>query len=502
MVLDQSYGTPQVVNDGVSIARAIELEDPAENAGAQLIKEVAGKTNDLAGDGTTTATVLARELIRLGLQQVSSGVNPVSLKRGMDRACAFAVSELKRRARAVQGDADIRAVASISAGNDEAVGAMIAEAFAAVGVDGVISIESGRALETTVEVQQGMSVDRGFLSPHFAAPGAGEQAHGPAAELVNPLVLVTDARMESARDCVPLLEAASKAGRALLIIADDVGSEALATLLVNRLRGVVQVCAIKAPGFGDRRKALLEDIAVVVGAEFLSKDLGFRLDQVQLEQLGQARTVTVTANKTTLVAGAGDPDLVRARAEGLRRELAGAESDYDAEKLQERIARLVGGVAVVKVGAATEAELEDRKLRIEDAKNATVAAVEEGVVPGGGAALLHLSELLEGFARELEQPEERQGALIVRQALLAPARAIADNAGVEGEVVVAKVLGQSWETGYDAARDEVADLLSRGIMDPAKVTRSGLQHACSIAGIMLTTQALMTEKPKKKAGAA
>lgn len=483
VVLEQSYGVPQVINDGVSIARAIELEDAVENAGAQLIKEVAGKTNDTAGDGTTTATVLAREMIGLGLRQVSAGSNPVSLKRGVDATCAYLVRQLAARARAVSGDADIRAVASISAGNDDAVGAMVADAFARVGGDGVISIESGRALETSVEVQEGMALDRGYLSPQFI--NALERS---AVELENVLVLVTDARLESAQDVVPILEAASRAARPLLLIADDVGAEALATLLVNRMRGVVQVAAIKAPGFGDRRKALLEDIAILTGAEFLAKDLGAKLDAVTVEQLGTVRRAVITSNKTTLVAGAGDAAALAARVAALRRELETTDSDYDAEKLQERIAKLAGGVAVIKVGAATEAELEDRKLRIEDAKNSTFAAMEEGIVPGGGAALLHLSELVDEFAASLPDPEERSGALIVGAALRAPARAIADNAGVEGEVIVQRVLGRSWETGYNAMDDRIEDMLAAGIIDPAKVTRSGLINACSIAGIMLTTQ--------------
>ena len=492
VVLEQSYGTPQVINDGVSIARAVELPDPVENAGAQLIKEVAGKTNDVAGDGTTTATVLAREMIGLGLQQVAAGANPVSIKRGINKACAYLVGELAARARPVQGSDDIRAVAAISAGNDDAVGRMIAEALDKVGSDGVLSIESGAGMETSVEVQEGMGLDRGYISPQFVTASERQVA-----ELENALVLVTDHKLEGVKDVVPLLETVSRLKRPLLIVAEDVTGEALATLVVNKLRGVVSVAAIKAPAFGERRKAVLQDIAVVTGAEFVAKDLGMRVEEVTADALGTARKATVGATSTTLIADAANKEEIAARIAGIKRELGETTSTYDQEKLSERIAKLSGGVAVIKVGAATEAELNDRKLRVEDAKNATFAAVEEGIVPGGGAALLHLSELVPAFADGLEDAEERQGARILAAALRAPVRIIADNAGVEGEVIVQKLLGTPFETGYNAMHDRVEDLLAAGVLDPAKVTRSGLTNACSIAGIMLTTQAIMTEVPKK-----
>lgn len=502
VVLDQTYGVPQVINDGVSIARAIELEDPAENAGAQLLKEVAGKTNDAAGDGTTTATVLAREMIALGLRQVEAGANPVAVKRGIDRAAAAAVAALSRLSRPVNGDADVRAVATVSAGNDAEVGAMIADAIARVGSDGVLSVESGRGLETTVEVAEGMGIERGFASPQFVTDPERQLAI-----LDRPLVLLTDAKLEQAADLVPALEACSRASRPLLIVADDVAGEALATLVVNKLRGVVQVLAIKAPGFGDRRKAMLRDIAALTGATVITGELGRRVADVAPEDLGEARRVETSATATTLLGEHRFKDAVEERVKVIRRELQEATSDYDAEKLQERLAKLHGGVAVVKVGAATEAELEDRKLRIEDAKNATFAAIEEGIVPGGGAALLALTpavaelqgKLLAG--PEVADPDELAGVEVVRRALAAPTRIIANNAGVEGEVIVRELDGKPFGVGYDAAKGVVRDLFEAGIVDPAKVTRSALANAASIAGVMLTTQALMFVKPKKNAQA-
>ena len=493
VVLEQDYGVPQVINDGVSIARAIELADPVENAGAQLIKEVAGRTNDAAGDGTTTATVLAREMIHFGLQAVTSGANPISIKKGIDKTTAFLMEKLLENSRPVKGSNDILAVASISAGNDEEIGRMIADALDKVGADGVLAIESGQGLETTVDVQEGMEIDRGYISPQFVTNNERLLT-----EFDNCLVLITDQKIEQVKDLVPVLEQVTRANKPLLIIAEDVSGEALATLVVNKLRGIVSVCAIKAPGFGERRKSLLQDIAIVTGAEFIAKDLGMKVEETSLDMLGTARKATIANTTCTLIADAANKDEISARIRQIKKELAETDSVYDTEKLSERIAKLAGGVAVIKVGAATETELEDRKLRIEDAKNATFAAVEEGIVPGGGTALLHLSEFVPAFKETLTHPEEILGAGIVMKALRAPCRRIAENSGVEGEVIVQKVLGQPFEVGYNAMYDRVENLIESGVLDPTKVTRSGLSNAASIAGIMLTTQAVMTEKPENR----
>ncbi|KAK9801314.1 hypothetical protein WJX73_000940 [Symbiochloris irregularis] len=495
VVLQQEYGVPQVINDGVSIARAITLEDPIENAGAQLIKEVAGRTNDAAGDGTTTASVLAREMIHFGLQAVTSGANPVSIKKGIDKTCEYLVKKLKTLATTVKGTEDIKNVATISAGNEELIGNLIAEALAAVGADGVLSIETGNSLETTVEVQEGMLIDRGYISPQFVTNNEKQLV-----EFTNCRVLVADQKVEAIKDIIPVLEQITRLNQPLLIITEDITGEALATLVVNKLRGILQVAAIKAPGFGERRKALLQDIAIVTGAEFLAKDLSMTIDTATADQLGTARKVTIGTNWCTLIADQANKEEIDQRVAQIKKELSETDSTYDTEKLSERIAKLAGGVAVIKVGAATEAELEDRKLRIEDAKNATFAAVEEGIVPGGGAALLHLSEFVSEFADTLTDSEEQLGSDIVRKALRAPARLIAANAGVDGDVIIEKLLGQSFETGYNAMTDKVENLLAAGVLDPAKVTRSGLMNACGIAGIMLTTQAIMVEKGKRKGG--
>nr|Q42694.1 RecName: Full=RuBisCO large subunit-binding protein subunit alpha, chloroplastic; AltName: Full=60 kDa chaperonin subunit alpha; AltName: Full=CPN-60 alpha; Flags: Precursor [Chlamydomonas reinhardtii]AAA98642.1 chaperonin alpha-like subunit [Chlamydomonas reinhardtii] len=491
VVLEQKFGVPQVINDGVSIRRAIELKDPVENAGAQLIKEVAGRTNDAAGDGTTTASVLAREMIHYGLQSVTAGANPIAVKRGLDKTAEYLVAKLKEHAKPVKGRDDIKNVASISAGNDNAIGEMIADALDKVGSNGVLSIETSNSTETVVEVQEGMEIDRGYISPQFVT-----NQERLLVEYDNCRVLVTDQKIDAIRDIIPILEQVTRLNAPLLIIAEDVSGEALATLVVNKLRGVLNVCAIKAPGFGERRKSLLQDIAIVTGAEFIAKDLGMKVEQAVVEQLGVARKVTVANNTTTLIADAASKDEIEMRIAQLKKELAETDSVYDTEKLSERIAKLSGGVAVIKVGAATEAELEDRKLRIEDAKNATFAAVEEGIVPGGGAALLHLSELVPAFKETLTDAEEKLGADIVMKSLRAPCRLIADNAGVEGEVIVQRLLGKPFEVGYNAMIDKVENLLDAGVIDPAKVTRNGLLNSVSIAGIMLTTQAVMVEKHK------
>jgi len=493
VVLAEAVGMPQVINDGVTIARAIELPDPVENAGAQLIKEVAGRTNDSAGDGTTTASVLAREMIRLGLQSVTAGANPISINKGIDKTRRYLTEKLEELAKPISGSAEIKAVASISAGNNDEIGEMIADAIEKVGADGVLSIENGSGLDTTVEVEEGMEIDRGYISPQFVTNSERLQV-----EFEGARILVTDEKIEQVKDLVPILEEVSQnGGDPLLIIAEDVAGEALATLVVNKLRGVLNVAAIKAPGFGERRKSLLQDIAIVTGSTFLAKDLGLGVKSATIDALGYARKVTITNNTTTLIADAASRDEIDIRVAQLKQELAETDSIYDTQKLSERIAKLSGGVAVIKVGAATETELEDRKLRIEDAKNATFAAIEEGIVPGGGAALAHLSVMVNDFKDTLVDPEERLGAEIVQKALVAPCRIIANNAGVEGDVIVEKVLNSDWEMGYNAMDGTFIDMIEGGVIDPKKVTRSGLMNACSIAGMVLTTQAVITEIPEE-----
>ncbi|KAJ1425919.1 TCP-1-like chaperonin intermediate domain superfamily [Sesbania bispinosa] len=492
VVLDE-FGSPKVVNDGVTIARAIELADPMENAGAALIREVASKTNDSAGDGTTTASVLAREMIKLGLLTVTSGANPVSIKKGIDKTIQGLIEELEKKARAVKGRDDIKAVASISAGNDELIGTMIADAIDKVGPDGVLSIESSSSFETTVEVEEGMEIDRGYVSPQFVT-----NPEKSIVEFENAKVLITDQKISAIKDIIPLLEQTTQLRAPLLIIAEDVTGEALATLVVNKLRGILNVAAIKAPGFGERRKALLQDIAILTGAEFQASDLGLLVENTSVEQLGLARKVTISKDSTTIIADAASKDELQARIAQLKKELAETDSVYDSEKLAERIAKLSGGVAVIKVGAATETELEDRKLRIEDAKNATFAAIEEGIVPGGGTALVHLSAYVTAIKERLEDADERLGADIVQKALIAPAALIAQNAGIEGEVVVEKIKSGEWEVGYNAMTDKYENLVEAGVIDPAKVTRCALQNAASVAGMVLTTQAIVVEKPKPK----
>ncbi|XP_076900312.1 ruBisCO large subunit-binding protein subunit alpha-like [Bidens hawaiensis] len=492
VVLDE-YGSPKVVNDGVTIARAIELPSPMENAGAALIREVASKTNDSAGDGTTTASVLAREIIKLGLLGVTSGANPVSVKKGIDKTVAGLIEELEKRARPVKGRDDIKAIASISAGNDDIIGSMIADAIDKVGPDGVLSIESSSSFETTVDVEEGMEIDRGYISPQFVT-----NSEKLLVEFENARVLVTDQKISSIKDIIPLLEKITQLRAPLLIIAEDVSGEALATLVVNKLRGIINVAAIKAPGFGERRKALLQDIAIVTGAEYQASDMSLLVENTTVEQLGLARKITISKDSTTIIADAASKDEIQARIAQIKKELAETDSVYDTEKLSERIAKLSGGVAVIKVGAATETELEDRKLRIEDAKNATFAAIEEGIVPGGGAAYVHLSTLVPAIKDKLEDADERLGADIIQKALAAPASLIAQNAGIEGEVVVEKVKAGEWEMGYNAMADKYENLVEAGVIDPAKVTRCALQNSASVAGMVLTTQAIVVEKPKPK----
>lgn len=493
VVLEQSYGNPEVINDGVSIARAIDLPCPVENAGAQLIKEVAGKANDSAGDGTTTASVLARELIKYGLQAIESGANPINVKKGIDKAQAYLVDELRKVAKPIQGSDDIKAVASISAGNDDDVGEMIADALDKVGADGVLSIESSSGFETTIEVQEGMEIDRGYISPQFITNNEKMTV-----EFDNAYVLIADENISNVKDIVPILEQVMQNNRPLFIITEDITGEALATLVVNKLRGILQVAAIKSPGFAERRKALLQDIAIVTGAEYIARDLGMTVAKATIDQLGTARKVTINKTDCVVIADQADRDVIQARAAQIKKELAETDSLYDTEKLSERLAKLSGGVAVIKVGAATEVELEDKKLRIEDAKNATFAAVEEGIVPGGGSTMLHLSEKLPALRDTLTDPEEIMGVDLVQKSLRAPLKKIAQNAGLEGEVIVEKLLGTPFEMGYNAMSGEMENLMETGVLDPAKVTRSCLESACSIAGIMLTTQAVIYETPANK----
>jgi chaperonin GroEL len=491
VLLEKKFGAPQIVNDGITIAKEIELEDPLENTGARLIQEVASKTKDMAGDGTTTATVLAQAMIHEGLKNVAAGTNPVALRRGIEKAVAKLLDEIKAIARPVEGN-EIAQVATVSSGNDEEVGAMIAAAMDKVGRDGVITVEESKSLATELEVVEGMQIDRGYISPYFVT-----DAERMIAEYENMLILLTDKKITSIQDLVPVLERVARAGQPLLVIAEDIEGEALATLVVNRLRGVLAVVAVKAPGFGERRKAMLQDIAVLTGGQVVSEEIGLSLDTVTLDMLGKARKVTITKDATTIVSAQENSSDIEKRVAQLRQELERSDSEYDKEKLQERIAKLSGGVAVIKVGAATETELKDRKLRIEDALNATKAAVEEGIVPGGGVTLIHLAPKVEEIKGSLSV-EEQIGADIVVKSLEAPLRQIANNAGVEGSVIVEKVRGMDFNTGYNALTNQFENMLTAGIVDPAKVVRSALQDAGSIAGMVLTTEALIVEKPEKK----
>jgi len=496
VVLEKKFGAPQIVNDGVTIAKEIELEDHVENTGVSLIRQAASKTNDVAGDGTTTATVLAHAIVKEGLRNVAAGANPIALKRGIEKASDFLVEKIKEHARPVEDSKAIAQVASISAGNDEEVGRMIAEAMDKVGKEGVISLEEGKSMTTELEVTEGMRFDKGYISPYFATDTERMEA-----VLDEPLILITDKKIALVQDLVPVLEQVARSGRPLLILAEDIEKEALATLVVNRLRGVLNVAAVKAPGFGDRRKQMLEDIAVLTGGQVISEDAGLKLDTTKVEQLGKARRITITKDTTTIVAE-GNEKQVKARCELLRRQIEETESSYDKEKLQERLAKLAGGVAVVKVGAATETEMKDRKLRLEDAINATKAAVEEGIVPGGGTTLAHLAPQLEEWANANLKDEELTGALIVSRAVSAPLKRIAENAGQNGAVVAERVKEKAFDVGYDAANNQYVNLFEIGVVDPAKVTRSALQNAASIAGMVLTTECIVVDKPEKDKAAA
>jgi len=495
VVLERKYGSPVITKDGVTVAKEIELEDPYENMGAQLCKEVASKTNDIAGDGTTTATVLAQAIVLEGLKNVAAGANPMELKKGIDKAVEAVIDDLKKRAIPVEGRQDIAHVASI-AGNDDEIGQLIAEAMEKVGKDGVITVEESKGTGTTVEVVEGMEFDKGYSSAYFVT-----NAESMVAELEDPFILIHEKKISNVRDLVPVLEKVVQAGRPLLIIAEDVEGEALATLVVNKIRGTLNVCAVKAPGFGDRRKAMLEDIAILTGGTFLSEDLGIKLENVTLNQLGRARRVKVEKESTTIIEGAGDSSKIKGRVEQIRRQIEETESDYDREKLQERLAKLAGGVAVIKVGAATETELKEKKHRIEDAVNATRAAVEEGVIPGGGTSLIAAVPAVEKLEGQLAG-DVKVGASIVKRALTEPLRQIANNAGWEGSVVVERVKQGDGRLGFNAASEQFEDMIKAGIIDPVKVTRIALQNAASIAGMVLTTEALVSEVPKQEKPAA
>ncbi|PSN14527.1 chaperonin GroEL [filamentous cyanobacterium CCT1] len=495
VVLEKKFGAPQIVNDGVTIAKEIELEDNIENTGVALIRQAASKTNDAAGDGTTTATVLAHAIVKEGLRNVAAGANAISLKRGIDKATAYLVEKIAEHARPVGDSKSIAQVGSISAGNDEEVGAMIAEAMEKVGREGVISLEEGKSMTTELEVTEGMRFDKGYVSPYFVTDTERMEA-----VLDEPYILITDKKIALVQDLVPVLEQVARSGRPLIIIAEDIEKEALATLVVNRLRGVLNVAAVKAPGFGDRRKAMLEDIAVLTGGQVISEDTGLKLENTKLDMLGQARRLTITKDNTTIVAEGNEKD-VKARCEQIRRQIDETDSTYDKEKLQERLAKLSGGVAVIKVGAATETEMKDRKLRLEDAINATKAAVEEGIVPGGGTTLAHLVPDLTTWLEANLTAEEHTGAAIVARALAAPLMRIAQNAGQNGAVIAERVKEKDFNVGYNAANGEFVDMFDAGIVDPAKVTRSALQNAASIAGMVLTTECIVVDMPEPKEGA-
>ncbi|MBO1350835.1 MAG: chaperonin GroEL [Hormoscilla sp. GUM202] len=495
VVLEKKFGAPQIVNDGVTIAKEIELEDHIENTGVSLIRQAASKTNDAAGDGTTTATVLAHAMVKEGLRNVAAGANPIALKRGVDKATGYLVDKIASHARQIEDSKAIAQVGSISAGNDEEVGKMIAEAMDKVGKEGVISLEEGKSMTTELEITEGMRFDKGYISPYFATDMERMEA-----VLDEPFILLTDKKITLVQDLVPVLEQVARSGKPLVIIAEDIEKEALATLVVNRLRGVLNVAAVKAPGFGDRRKAMLEDIAVLTGGQVITEDAGLKLESTKLEMLGKSRRITITKDNTTIVAE-GNEKAVKDRCGQIRRQMDETDSSYDKEKLQERLAKLAGGVAVVKVGAATETEMKDRKLRLEDAINATKAAVEEGIVPGGGTTLAHLTPDLEKWAKDSLSGEELIGATIVARALPSPLKRIAENAGQNGAVIAERVKEKEFDVGYNAASNDFVNMFDAGIVDPAKVTRSALQNAASIAGMVLTTECIVVDKPEPKEGA-
>jgi len=491
VVLEKKFGAPVITNDGVTIAKEIDLEDPFENMGAQLVKEVASKTNDVAGDGTTTATVLAQALVHEGMKHVVAGANPMYVRRGIEKAVEKVVEELKKIARPVETKDDIAHVAAISANNDEEIGRLIAEAMDKVGKDGVITVEESQGITTTLELVEGMQFDRGYLSAYMITDPERMEA-----VLEEPYILITDRKISAVSDILPILEKVVQTGKPLVIIAEDVEGEALATLVVNKLRGVLQSLAVKAPGFGDRRKAMLQDIAILTGGEFISEETGIKLENVTLNMLGRAEKVRANKDKTTIIGGKGNKKDIEARIAQIKKQLEETDSEFDREKLQERLAKLAGGVAVIKVGAATEVELKEKKHRIEDALSATKAAVEEGIVPGGGVALVRTIKALDDI--KVDNEDERIGVEIVRRSLDVPLKLIATNAGKEGSIIAEKVKELDGPMGYDAAKDRFVNMFEAGIVDPCKVTRSALQNAASIAALVLTTEGLVAEKPEKE----
>jgi chaperonin GroEL len=490
VVLDKKFGSPTVTKDGVTVAKEIELEDAVENMGAQMLKEVASKTSDIAGDGTTTATVLAQAIFREGLKSVTAGVNPMSIKRGIDQAVETVVAELKRLSTATKGKKEIAQVGTISANNDPEIGELIADAMEKVGKDGVITVEEAKSLETYLETVDGMQFDRGYLSPYFVTnPDKMET------ELEDPYILIHDKKISTMKDLLPVLEKVAQSGRPMLLIAEDIEGEALATLVVNKIRGTLKVAGVKAPGFGDRRKQMLQDIAVLTGGQVVSEEVGFKLENVVLKDLGRAKRVVIDKDNTTIIDGAGKSDDIQGRIKAIKQQIEATTSDYDKEKLQERLAKLSGGVAVINVGAATETEMKEKKARVEDALHATRAAVEEGIVPGGGVAYIRTIKALDKL--QLEDDEEQLGVSIVKKALEEPAKWIIQNAGLEGAVYVEKIKSEKKTWGFNAASMQFEDMIEAGVIDPTKVTRTALQNAASIAGLLLTTEAVITEKPEE-----
>ncbi|HEX7860371.1 MAG TPA: chaperonin GroEL [Verrucomicrobiae bacterium] len=494
VVLDKKFGSPTVTKDGVTVAKEIELEDPYENMGAQMVREVASKTSDAAGDGTTTATVLAEAIFREGLKNVTAGASPISLQRGIQKAVDAAVEQLAKIAKRVKDKEEIKQVATVSANWDTTIGEIIADAMDKVGKDGTITVEEAKSIETTLDVVEGMQFDKGYLSPYFVT-----NAESMETRMDDPYILIFEKKISNLKDMLPLLEKVAKSGKSLLIIAEEVEGEALATLVVNKLRGTLQVCAVKAPGFGDRRKAMLEDIAILTGGRFISEDIGIKLESVGLEDMGRAKSVVVDKENTTIVEGNGKSSDIQGRVNQIRRQIEETTSDYDREKLQERLAKLAGGVAVINVGAATETEMKEKKARVEDALHATRAAVEEGIVPGGGVALLRCIGAIDALKLE---GDEQIGVDIVKRAIEAPLRSLTSNAGVEGSIIVQEVKRRKNNEGYNVATGEFEDLVKAGVVDPKKVTRSALQNAASIAGLLLTTECLITELPEKEKPAA
>jgi len=488
VIIDKSYGAPTVTKDGVTVAKEIELEDKFENMGAQMVKEVASKTSDVAGDGTTTATILAQAIFREGAKSVAAGSNPMDVKRGIDKAVEVVVKELRKQSKPTKDAKEIAQVGTISANNDEAIGAIIAEAMEKVGKEGVITVEEAKGLDTELEIVEGMQFDRGYLSPYFVT-----NAEKMEVELEDCLILINEKKISNMKDLLPILEQIAKMGKPLLIISEDIEGEALATLVVNKIRGTLHVAAVKAPGFGDRRKAMLEDIAILTGGKMISEEMGYKLENAKIEDLGRAKRITIDKDNTTIIDGAGDRASLQGRVKQIRAQVEETTSDYDREKLQERLAKLVGGVAVIKVGAATETEMKEKKARVEDALNATRAAVEEGIVPGGGVA--YLRTLPEVDKMKLEG-DEGIGVRIVRKSLEEPLRMIANNAGMEGSIVVEKVKEKKGAYGFNARTDKYEDMIAAGVIDPTKVTRFALQNAASVASLMLTTQCMIADKPK------